>query len=178
VEVVDVLIRGIVVWVAICVITVAFFAGARKGRRVEEAAARKELLRQPMVKTPPRPNWDKYFLLIAQAVSSRGECVRSKVGAVLVRDNRIISTGYNGVAAGDPSCLDGICPRSYNDVPRGVPYDGEGLCIATHAEDNAIHDAMRRGLPAFGATIYLTKEPCEKCQGLLDSLEIRAVWDG
>ena len=177
---------GVVAWIAVVIFVLAFLRWSSKGRDEDDIMSEAHVVQleaediteaaAPPDPPPYRPNWDEYFLLIAQAVSSRGECVRAQVGAVLVRDKRIISTGYNGVAAGDPSCLDGICPRAQNDVPKGVPYSGDGACIATHAEDNAIHDAMRRGLPAFGARIYLTKEPCEKCQSLLDAIEITAVW--
>lgn len=125
-----------------------------------------------------RPDWDQYFLGIAVAVSARGECTRSLAGAVLVRHNRILATGYNGVAAGLPSCLDGVCPRAANGVPRGTPYDpgGPGACIATHAEENALNDALARGIHAAGCTIYLNKEPCERCAVLLDESRVRAVW--
>jgi len=126
-----------------------------------------------------RPGWDDYFLGIARAVSARGECVRSRVGAVLVTDRRIIATGYNGVFAGQPSCLDGHCPRANNAVPRGTPYGSkEGRCIATHAEINAIDDAEARKLSiAPGSTMYLTKEPCEVCLPILESYHLRIVWE-
>jgi dCMP deaminase len=127
---------------------------------------------------PERPGWDDYFLGIAEAVAARGECVRSRVGAVLVRDRRIVATGYNGVAAGEASCLDGFCPRGRSGVPRGTPYDpdGVGACIATHAEENAVHDAMQRGLQVPGGTMYLTKEPCERCAPYLALWGLRVVW--
>lgn len=77
---------------------------------------------------PPRPDWDVYFLGLAEAVSYRGDCTRSRVGAVLVQENRVVSTGYNGAPAGDPGCLtDGACPRGkhyltyrYADYPHEV----------------------------------------------------------
>lgn len=126
-----------------------------------------------------RPGWDDYFLDIAQAVSARGECVRSRVGAVLVRNRRILATGYNGVEAGQPSCLDGMCPRALNSVPRGTPYsNSDGRCIATHAEINAIEDAEYRSAgPTRGDTMYLTKEPCEDCWPVLTvTYGLRVVW--
>ena len=123
-----------------------------------------------------RPNWDEYFLGIAHAVAARGECSRSQVGAVIVRDKRIVSTGYNGVEAGQPSCLDGICPRQRFNVPSGSPFVGAGACIAVHAEDNAIRDALNRLLPIKGATIYVSKEPCEMCALLLEENDLKAVW--
>lgn len=133
-----------------------------------------------------RPGWDDYFLGIADAVSVRGECVRSQVGAVLVRKDsidglpRIVSTGYNGVEAGARSCLDGACPRSRNNVPPGTRYDPgtPGECIAHHAERNAVIDASRRGLDvAWDTTLYVSKEPCEQCAAFLQSVGIEhVVW--
>lgn len=125
-----------------------------------------------------RPGWDDYFLGIADAVAARGECVRSRVGAVLVRDNRIVATGYNGVEAGEPSCLDGVCPRGVSGLPRGLPYDAEGAaaCIALHAEDNAVEDAYRRGLDVWGSTAYVNKEPCERCAAMLAAINVAVVW--
>ena len=132
--------------------------------------------RYPLEPLPPRrPDWDEYFLDIADAVSARGECVRSQVAAVLVRDRRIVATGYNGVEPGAQSCLDGICPRERLGAPRGTLYS-EAPCIATHAEDNAIRDAYARGLDVPGCTVYVTKEPCEDCAGLLRGLQLRVVW--
>jgi dCMP deaminase len=127
--------------------------------------------------TQHRPGWDEYFLDIAEAVAARGECVRSRVGAVIVRDRRIVATGYNGVAAGQPSCLDGLCPRALVKE-RHLPYTPgtPGYCIALHAEHNAVLDASRRGLDVAGSTIYLTREPCEQCQELLEGLLITPVW--
>jgi dCMP deaminase len=125
-----------------------------------------------------RPDFDDYFLGIAEAVAARGECLRSRVGAILVRDRRILATGYNGTAPGEPSCLDGLCPRGR--VPKGpehLPYDSpEGHCIAIHAERNAWADAVRRGVDVEGATMYVTKEPCEGCAALLDKSGVAAVW--
>lgn len=126
-----------------------------------------------------RPNWDQYFLGIAQAVAARGECTRARVGAVIVKENRILATGYNGVEAGKPSCLDGACPRGLSNVVRrseGGPGYDVAPCIALHAEDNAISDAFARGLEPRGCTIYLTKEPCPRCIVLLDTLRLRVVW--
>jgi dCMP deaminase len=122
-----------------------------------------------------RPDWDDYFLGIADAVAARGECRRSLVGAVLVHDRRITSTGYNGAPAGEPSCLDGICPRERMGAAPGSLYS-KAPCIAIHAEDNAVRDALRRGLLVQGGTMYVTKEPCEVCAGLLSWHELRVVW--
>lgn len=127
-----------------------------------------------------RPGWDDYFLGIARAVSARGECTRSRVGAVLVHDRRIVSTGYNGVLAGERSCLDGACPRGRSGLPRssdGGPGYAENPCIAIHAEVNAINDACDRGLDPLGGTMYLTKEPCEGCAPVLAQWRLRVVWE-
>ena len=117
-----------------------------------------------------RPVWDEYFLQIAVAVSARADCTRRQVGAVIVKDNRIVSTGYNGAPAGDPGCLSGACPRgqlSYEEVAPGSSYDtGAGSCISLHAEQNAIiygdYDKMR------DAIMYITCDPCDGC--------LRMIW--
>ena len=124
-----------------------------------------------------RPGWDRYFLDIAEAVSARGECVRSRVGAVLVADRQIVSTGYNGVIAGGRSCLDGACPRARNGVERGTTYEGQGSCIAIHAEVNCLTNATDRGILVMpGMTLYITKEPCEQCEMFLHPYDLRIVW--
>lgn len=111
-----------------------------------------------------RPSWDEYFLNIAQAVSLRSDCERSKVGAVVVKDRRIVGTGYNGAPAGQPGCAD--CPRRCSSVARGTDYNvGTGRCVALHAEANALLYSDRADRE--GATLYLTREPCADCQKLI-----------
>lgn len=111
-----------------------------------------------------RPDWDGYWLGVADAVSRRGECVRSQVGAIVVSaDNRLRGAGYNGAPAGQPSCLQGACPRAHSGVERLTDYDlGAGACIAIHAETNALVDAGRDR--CLGGTIYVTRRPCEGCR--------------
>jgi dCMP deaminase len=125
-----------------------------------------------------RPGWDAWALGIAQAVSARGECTRARVGALLVDFNhRIMSAGYNGAPPGQPSCLDGVCPRAQNGVERGTLYDGPGSCIAIHAEVNCLSDATERGIIVMpGWTLYITKEPCEICMKYLEPYGLRIVW--
>lgn len=123
-----------------------------------------------------RPDWDEYFLKIAVAVSSRGDCTRSQVGAVLVDANhRIMSTGYNGTHSGIPGCLEGACPRgklSYEELPPESPY---GNCIANHAERNAILYADPNGRAK--TTLYVTRRPCVDCKELLLANRVsRVVW--
>lgn len=123
-----------------------------------------------------RPDWDNYFLGIANAVSKRGDCTRSQVGAVLVGpDHRIISTGYNGTMPNVSGCLDGGCPRgrfSYESLPSNDDYSN---CIAIHAERNAIiySDPSKRS----GTTLYVTRRPCVLCKELLLAEGVtRVVW--
>lgn len=122
-----------------------------------------------------RPDWDTYFVGIAQAVSARGDCHRSQVGAVLVGvDHRIRATGFNGSPPGGPSCLAGGCPRCNSDQPSGTGYED---CIETHAEANALLYANWQDCQ--GATLYITREPCKDCSKLLASSGLaRAVWPG
>lgn len=124
-----------------------------------------------------RPNWDEYGWILANAVASRADCSRRKVGAVILSDDhRVVGTGYNGAQPGGPSCLAGQCPRAASSVSPGSSYDtGPGACIAVHAEANAILFADRRDLE--GATMYTTDEPCEGCRKLIKNTWIsRVVW--
>lgn len=121
-----------------------------------------------------RPGWDDYFLGIAEAVAARADCTRRRVGAVIVKDHRIVSTGYNGALPEQPGCLSGACPRATSDVPHGSSYDtGPGMCIAVHAEANALLYADRD--KCEGATMYLTCEPCDGCQRLIWAAGISTV---
>lgn len=126
------------------------------------------------------PGWDDYFLGIAQAVARRGKCTRRQVGAVLVLDHRVIATGYNGAAPGQPDCLDGACPRGrqdYSKVPPMADYDqagSPGFCIAIHAEVNA---CLHATTDTRGATAYISCEPCTGCRKVLAGAGVvRAVW--
>lgn len=117
----------------------------------------------------PRPTWDEYYLSIARQVSARADCTRSKVGAIIVLGDDIVSTGYNGAPKGEPGCLSAsACPRGQLttvEVEPGSSYDtGKGACIALHAEQNAI---IRAGRLCRGATLYITREPCDGCARLI-----------
>lgn len=122
-----------------------------------------------------RPTWDETFLEIAKIVSERATCSRRKVGAVLVQDNRIIATGYNGAASGAVHCIDGGCPRgklSYEDAPAGADYNTYP-CVAIHAEANAL---LRAGHAASkGGTLYVTTAPCQQCWNLIQAAEVGRV---
>lgn len=115
-----------------------------------------------------RPSWEEYFLAVADAVSLRSDCRRAKVGAVLVDDHthRILSTGYVGVAPGQPGCLSGACPRGLKSFDEVPPYSDYSNCISTHAEENCIYYALKwYGLfyPYESTTLYITRAPCQGC---------------
>lgn len=125
--------------------------------------------------TADRPDWQTYFLALAQAVAARADCTRSAVGAVLVNaQNEVRGTGYNGPPAGVPGCLSaGACPRgrlSYADRPAHGDYSD---CIADHAERNAIRHASPGDLA--GSTLYTTRAPCPSCWTLIRASGIRRV---
>jgi dCMP deaminase len=124
-----------------------------------------------------RESREANFLNIARAVSGRADCSRRAVGAVVVKDNRIKSTGYNGSPPGGPSCLQGQCPRglmSKTEVPPESSYDtGPGTCIALHAEQNALLYASPDDRQ--GATLYLTDKPCDGCWRMIQGSGINRV---
>ena len=108
-----------------------------------------------------RKSWDEYFMEIAEIVKTRSTCLRRQVGAVIVKDNRIITTGYNGAPSGLRHCTDiGGCERERLHIPSGQRHE---LCRALHAEQNAIIQAAKVGVSTEGATIYITLQPCVIC---------------
>ena len=124
-----------------------------------------------------RPDWGTWALGIATAVAARGDCSRKQVGAVILDTrHRVVSTGYNGSPPGGPSCLAGECPRASTDVAPGSSYDtGPGVCIALHAEQNALLWADPARLP--GSVMYITCEPCPGCTRMIAGSGIAsAVW--
>lgn len=121
-----------------------------------------------------RPDWDTYFLGIAQAASTRSDCERSKVGAVVVKDHRVRGTGYNGAPPGRPGC--DTCPRRLSGCEPLSDYNtGPTRCVSIHAEMNAIIYSNRSEVP--GSTIYITRAPCDGCLKLIQGAQIaRVVW--
>ena len=111
-----------------------------------------------------RPNWDEYFMNIAELVSKRSTCLRRGVGAVLVRDRRMLATGYNGAPSGMRHCLDIGCLREQMNVPSGERHE---LCRGLHAEQNAIIQAALHGVSINGATLYCTNHPCVICAKMI-----------
>lgn len=119
-----------------------------------------------------RPTWDEYFLQLAELVASRSTCLRRQVGAVLVRDERIISTGYNGAPRGIRHCLEVGCLREKEGIPSGQRYE---LCRGVHAEQNAIINAAYYGVATNGAVLYCTNQPCIICARMIINAGIRKV---
>lgn len=119
-----------------------------------------------------RPDWDEYFMSIARVVASRSNCVKRKVAAVVVKDRRIISTGYNGTPRGVKNCNEGGCPRCNSFGKSGVGLDE---CLCSHGEENAIVQAAYHGIPLRGATLYTTMSPCLFCTKLIINSGISEV---
>ncbi len=119
-----------------------------------------------------RPDWDDYFMEIARVAARRGNCLRRKVGAVVVRDRRIISTGYNGTPTGVRNCCEGGCPRCASDRPSGA---GLAECVCSHAEENAITQAACHGIAVRDASLYSTMSPCLICAKMIINAGIREV---
>ena len=109
---------------------------------------------------------------LAHMAKRRGNCLRRQVGALVVNEHRIISTGYNGTPRGIRNCFEGGCPRCAGDTPSG---EGLGECICCHAEENAITHAAYYGTALNGATIYCTLSPCLLCVKLIINSGIREV---
>ncbi|HNU40340.1 MAG TPA: cytidine/deoxycytidylate deaminase family protein [Methanothrix sp.] len=118
----------------------------------------------------PRPTLDQYFMEIAAVVAKRSTCLRNQVGAVLVRDKRILSTGYNGAPAGLEHCDSVGCARE--GVESGTRHE---LCRAVHAEQNAIIQAALHGIGIEGATLYCTHQPCILCAKMMINARISRV---
>lgn len=111
-----------------------------------------------------RPDWDTYFMEIVDLVSRRSTCLRRAVGAGLVRDKRILATGYNGAPSKLQHCLEIGCLRDQLHVPSGERHE---LCRGLHAEQNAIIQAALHGVSAKGSTLYCTHHPCVICAKMI-----------
>ncbi len=120
-------------------------------------------------------SWHEYFMSIAMAVRTRANCKGSRVGAVIVIENRIVSTGYNGTPEGMTNCLDGGCYRCDHRSEFGAG-NGYDLCICVHAEQNALLSAARFGISVNGGTLYTTTRPCFGCCKEMLQAKIRAVY--
>ncbi|MGL4345354.1 MAG: deoxycytidylate deaminase [Cellulosilyticaceae bacterium] len=119
-----------------------------------------------------RPTWDEYFMDIANLVKTRSTCCRRQVGAVIVKDKRILSTGYNGAPIGCRHCTDVGCLRQELGIPSGERHE---LCRAVHAEQNAISQAAHHGISVEGSSIYVTHQPCSMCAKVLINAGVKRI---
>ena len=117
--------------------------------------------------------WDKRFMELTEEVGTWASCFRRKVGAVIVRDNRVMATGYNGAPKGIRSCVErGECLRERMNIESGTHAE---LCFAAHAEQNAIIQAARYGINIDGSTLYCTHQPCVICAKMIINAGIKRV---
>lgn len=119
-----------------------------------------------------RPSWDEYFMQLVRVAASRSTCCRRQVGAVLVKDNRLLATGYNGVPKGLAHCDKVGCLRQQLGVPSGERHE---ICRGLHAEQNAIIQAALYGVSIAGSTLYVTAKPCSICTKMLINADIRRI---
>ena len=134
--------------------------------------AKQKQYEEEQLESEIRPSLDDYFMEIARVVAKRSTCLRQKVGAIIVRDKRILTTGYNGAPSNLPHCLEIGCLREELNVPSGERHE---LCRAVHAEQNAIIQAALHGVNIAGATLYTTHQPCIMCAKMLINAKIRKV---
>ena len=120
-----------------------------------------------------RPSWDEYFMEMAELTAKRSTCMRRQVGAVIVKDRHAIATGYNGAPRGIMHCEErGGCLRQQLNVPSGQRHE---LCMALHAEQNAIIQAAAMGHGIEGGTIYITHQPCAICAKMIINAGISRI---
>lgn len=115
-----------------------------------------------------RPSWDEYFMEIAEVTKSRSNCIRMNVGVVIVRDKRIVTTGYNGTPMGVKNCFEGGCKRCmdrHNNLIRAG--ENKEKCVCIHGEQNAILQSAYHGVSTRGATMYSTVMPCTSCAKMI-----------
>ncbi len=117
--------------------------------------------------------WDERFMRLTEEVATWSSCIRRQVGAIIVRENRVMATGYNGAPAGVETCVArGECMREKLNIPSGTHAE---LCYAAHAEQNAIIQAARYGIGIDGATLYCTHQPCVICAKMIINAGISRV---
>ncbi len=121
-----------------------------------------------------RPTWDEYFALITRQVATRSTCLRRKVGAIIVKDKRILTTGYNGAPMGVRNCLEiGTCLREELGIPAGERHE---ICRGLHAEQNAILQAAYHGVQIRDSVIYVTNQPCSLCAKMIINCGIKKIY--
>ena len=119
-----------------------------------------------------RPDWDEYFMNIAEVVAQRSNCSRRHVAAVIVKERRIISTGYNGTPRGIKNCFEGGCPRCGSEIPSGQSLEE---CFCSHGEENAIVQAAYHGISVKDGILYTTFSPCLLCAKMIINAGIKEV---
>ncbi|HDN84403.1 MAG TPA: cytidine deaminase [Candidatus Aerophobetes bacterium] len=122
--------------------------------------------------TEKRPSWDEYFMQITQLVAKRSTCLRRKVGAILVRDKRILCTGYNGPPRGLAHCSEVGCLRDKLGIPSG---ERQEICRGLHAEQNAIIQAALYGISIKDSILYCTHQPCITCSKMIINAGIKKI---
>jgi len=121
-----------------------------------------------------RPTWHEYFVSITKQVATRSTCLRRKVGAIVVKDKRILTTGYNGAPKGVENCLEaGTCLREELGVPSGERHE---ICKGLHAEQNALLQAAYHGVSIKDSVIYCTTQPCIMCSKMIINAGIRKIY--
>lgn len=119
-----------------------------------------------------RPSWETYFMDIALLVAKRSTCLRRSVGSAIVKDKRVLSTGYNGAPTGIKHCAETGCIREQLNLPSGERHE---LCRGIHAEQNAIIHAALHGVSIKGATLFCTNLPCSICAKMIINAGIEKI---
>jgi len=126
-----------------------------------------------MNRRPERPSWETYFMNITQLVAQRSTCTRRSVGAIIVKDKRILTTGYNGAPSGIGHCLDVGCLRKTMNIPSGERHE---LCRGIHAEQNALLQAALHGVSVRDAVLFCTNQPCSICAKMIINAGIKRIY--
>jgi dCMP deaminase len=142
------------------------------GGDLGELEAHVRAVLQRTLRFSERPSWDEYFMNIAQMVAMRSNCMKRRVGGLIVVDRRIISTGYNGTPRGVRNCNEGGCPRCAAIADSGTRLDE---CLCSHAEENAITQAAYHGVAVREGTLYTTHSPCLICTKMIINAGLREV---
>ncbi len=119
-----------------------------------------------------RPSWDEYFMGLAEAAGTRSTCLRHKLGGVMVKNRRVIATGYNGAPRGMKHCLDVGCLRDKKKIPSGTHHE---ICMAIHAEQNLVIQAALHGASTEDSDVFLTHGPCAVCAKILINAGVKRI---
>lgn len=139
---------------------------------LEEVQKKVQDLYKQILSKIPRPNWDTYFMKITSLVAERSTCLRHHIGAIIVKDKKIITTGYNGAARGVKDCIELGCLRDELGIPSGTRHE---ICRAIHAEQNAIIQGAIHGTSIEGGSLYCTHTPCMICAKMIANVGIKEV---